>query len=321
MKTILAPWRSAQLGRVFISYRRDDTQWVAGRLTDSLSQYFGDDRVFRDIESIGGGADFAEVIHGTLGKADAAVILIGENWLDTAADAGRRRLDDPEDWVAEEIATTLEAGIPVYPVLVENTQMPKSDELPERLRPLTRYNAVSVSDKRWDSDVARLAKIVALDIPSATERKLSGLNLLISLVLFLSVLVTCAIVCWNVICHIALEYPLPQWLSWICPTAVSTTPEPSLLREWPLSLAHSGITYVAIVTCSVLLFVFAPLIEETRRSYFLAAEWVGAVGAFAFFILLKPISDPYEPISIFFGSTVTAVLMFALMNLSGFRPK
>lgn len=325
IKNILAPWQKGSQGRVFISYRRGDTQWVAGRLADSLSHYFGDDRVFRDVEDIGGGADFGEVIHGTLRQSDAAVILIGDKWLSVADEAGQRRLDDPGDWVAQEIATALKAGIPIYPVLVEGTQMPREDELPERLQALARHNAVSITDSRWDNDVARLAKIVGLDIPSATERKLNGLNLLISLVLLLPVLATCGILVWNIICHIAqtnpLLDPLPDWLSGLgCPSLESPSSD-SALKQWPLSLAQSGITFLAIVPCSVLLFVFARLVEETRRSYFLAAAWLGAVGSTAAFILLEPIPAPYEPIAMFFGATVTALLMFAFMNLSGFRPK
>jgi len=42
-------------GMIFISYRRDDARGIAGRLMDTLSDYFGDGRVFRDIEGIEGG--------------------------------------------------------------------------------------------------------------------------------------------------------------------------------------------------------------------------------------------------------------------------
>lgn len=319
-QTWVLPWQKTSRGRIFISYRRDDSQWVAGRLADSLSQYFGDDRVFRDIEGIGGGADFGEVIHGTLGNSDAAVILIGESWLGATDDTGQRRLDDPDDWVVHEIATALEADIPVYPVLVEGTPMPRADALPERLRPLTRFNALTVSDNRWDSDVARLAKIVSLDIPSATERKLQGANLLVSLALVLSVVFTCTILSWNLICEIAGDFPLPRWLSWFCTTSQTSSPD-SCATQWPLTLAQSGIAFLAIVPSSALLFVFARLVEEKRRPYLLAAAWVGVIGTLIFFILLKPIEDPYEPIAMYFGGTITALLMFALMTLSGFRPK
>jgi hypothetical protein len=340
IRGILFPWYKAAQGRIFISYRREDTRWVAGRLADSLVQYFGDERVFRDIEGIGGGADFGEVIHETLGAADAAVIVIGSEWLNATDETGQRRLDDPGDWVAREIAATLEAGIPVYPVLVEDTQMPRAGELPERLQPLTRYHAVSISDQRWASDVARLAKIVALDIPSATERKLHGLNVLISLALLLAVFTTVAIVVWNLVEQIASGDPIPGGLGgslfdWrdVCLSWLPSSLGPAWCvdsgaghclpygSEWPLSLWQSGITFLAVGPCSVLLFVFARLVDEARRLYFLGAAWVGTVGTLTSFLLLKPICNAYEPVFMFFGSTVTALLMLALMNVSGFRPR
>ena len=177
------PTPRGKMQRIFISYRRGDTQWAAGRLADSLAAYFGDKRVFRDVESIAGGADFGEVIRHTLGSADAVVVLIGPDWLDARDGAGRRRLDEADDWVAREVAAALEAAVPVYPVLVEGTPMPRADELPESLRALTRFNAISISDGRWREDVTRLARIIALDIPSATARQLQRVNLLVSLAL------------------------------------------------------------------------------------------------------------------------------------------
>lgn len=320
VKNLFSLLQKAKLGRVFINYRRTDTQWVAGRLADSLGRYFGDDRVFRDIEGIRGGADFSEVIHNTLGTADAVIVLIGEHWLDASDEDDRRRLDDPDDWVAQEIAAALEVGVPIYPVLVDDAPMPAVEDLPEDLRRLTRLNAVTVSEQRWDEDVARLAKIVSLDIPSATERQLDGLNLLISAALGLTVLVTTTVLFRNLVCHIAKDAGLPGWLSWVCPRGTDALPD-SCTQEWFLSLALSGLPFLAIVPSSALLFVFARHVDESRRPLFLAAAWIGAIGALTSFILLKWICEPYEPISMWFGGTVTALLMLASMNLSGFRPR
>lgn len=160
-------------GKIFISYRRSDAQGVAGRLNDSLGAYFGHDRVFRDIEDIAGGADFGDIIHGNLGSADALVVLIGPEWASTTDGDGQRRLMDPDDWVAAEIGAALDSGTPVFPVLIEDTPMPRPEDLPPRLQPLLRRNAVTITDLRWHHDVTRLAKIVALDIPgSVAERRL-----------------------------------------------------------------------------------------------------------------------------------------------------
>ena len=47
---------------VFISYRRDDSGYAAGRLFDRLSQHFGSDRIFMDIDTIELGIDFASEV-------------------------------------------------------------------------------------------------------------------------------------------------------------------------------------------------------------------------------------------------------------------
>jgi hypothetical protein len=179
-----------QPARIFLNYRRDDTRWISGRLIDSLKAYFGDDRVFRDIESIKGGAEFGDVIETSMQSADAVIVLIGPDWLTVAGEDGKPRLEDPDDWVAREIASALAQGVPVYPVLVEHTPIPRAEDLPEPIRPLVERNAMSISETRWDEDVTRLAKIVGIDVPgSAAERTLNRDRLLISLLLLLAAIV------------------------------------------------------------------------------------------------------------------------------------
>ena len=114
-------------GMIFISYRRDDARGIAGRLMDTLSDYFGDGRVFRDIEGIEGGANFEEVLSKTVGSADAVIVLIGPDWLNVTDKSGQRRLDNPSDWVSQEIAAALQQNLPVFPVLIEDTPMPRAE--------------------------------------------------------------------------------------------------------------------------------------------------------------------------------------------------
>ena len=125
-------WGGKAEGRIFISYRRVDAPGVAGRLSDTLSDYFGPERVFRDIENIEGGADFGQVIEGNLSSADAMIVLIGPEWLEATDESGNRRLDRIDDWVAAEVGAALESGGPVFPVLIEGTPMPDADNLPQR---------------------------------------------------------------------------------------------------------------------------------------------------------------------------------------------
>ena len=46
--------------RVFVSYRRDDSADITGRIHDRLSAHFGSCGVFRDVDSISVGRDFRE---------------------------------------------------------------------------------------------------------------------------------------------------------------------------------------------------------------------------------------------------------------------
>lgn len=141
---------------VFISYRRDDSAGEAGRLADALEARFGKDRIWRDVEDIPAGRDFAHEIDNALAQADVLLVVIGRDWLSVRNAAGRRRLDDPQDFVRLEIESALTHGLRVLPVLVRGTAMPTEGDLPESLRPLVRIQAHEVSDSRWDYDVGRL---------------------------------------------------------------------------------------------------------------------------------------------------------------------
>jgi hypothetical protein len=45
-------------GQIFISYRREESRWSAGRLYDRLCAHFDRKQVFRDIDAIALGEDF-----------------------------------------------------------------------------------------------------------------------------------------------------------------------------------------------------------------------------------------------------------------------
>lgn len=147
---------------IFISYRREDAAGYAGRLYDRLAGHFGAERVFMDVEGIEPGADFVEAIERAVGSCEALIVIIGDEWL-SAESAGRRRLDDPADFVRIETATALARGIRVVPVLVEGAVMPRADQLPADLAPLTRRQAVELSHKQWDASTGIVWK--ALSVP------------------------------------------------------------------------------------------------------------------------------------------------------------
>ena len=138
-------------GRIFISYRRQETAWPAGRLYDVLVEHFPADQVFKDIDNIDPGDDFVDRIAAAVESCDVLLALIGPQWLTITNKRGQRRLDDPEDYVRLEIETALTRKIRVIPILVDEAEMPGTDELPETLAPLVRRNAVQISPLTFDT--------------------------------------------------------------------------------------------------------------------------------------------------------------------------
>ena len=92
---------------------------------------------------------------------DLVLVLIGDNWLDQEPGQPGRRIDADDDFVRVEIESALASpNTRVIPVLVEGAEMPRPADLPESIRPLTRFNAIALDDRRWTADVGRLAATI-----------------------------------------------------------------------------------------------------------------------------------------------------------------
>jgi hypothetical protein len=144
---------------IFINYRREDTAGHSGRLFDSLNSHF-EGRLFMDVDTLEAGVDFVEAIERAVGSCEALIVVIGREWLTITDKAGRRRLDDPTDFVRLEVEAALARRIRVIPVLVQDAPMPSAEELPPSLARLARRNAIELSDARWAYDADRLAHVI-----------------------------------------------------------------------------------------------------------------------------------------------------------------
>ena len=151
---------------IFISYRRGDAEGEAGRLFDDLSAQFGAKAIFMDVMDIKPGRDFRKVIDENVSSCGVLLAMIGKGWINARDDAGRRRLDDPQDFVRLETASALKRDIPVIPVLVHGASMPLAEQLPEELKELAYRNAVELTHARWESDVQVLIKGLRGDLGS-----------------------------------------------------------------------------------------------------------------------------------------------------------
>ncbi|MGD0700449.1 MAG: toll/interleukin-1 receptor domain-containing protein [Trebonia sp.] len=146
---------------IFISYRHADALPHARLLQFNLRERFPDAPVFMDLDSVEAGLEFAKVISDAVNSCGVLVALIGPNWATLSDQEGRRRLDNPDDYVRFEIRTALKRGIRVIPVLVEGAEPPRPQELPSDLRRLARLNALEMScDHRYQYDADRLMSII-----------------------------------------------------------------------------------------------------------------------------------------------------------------
>ena len=149
------------MDEIFLSYRRRDSQNATGRIHDHLEVYFGKDSVFRDIDGIPAGSHFPDVLERAIDKCKIVVAVIGAEWLTVTDDAGRKRLEDPQDYVRQEIAMALEKKT-VIPVLVSHAAMPTRGQLPDAIKGLGDHNAVyAPPNNEFRRSIRSLARQIA----------------------------------------------------------------------------------------------------------------------------------------------------------------
>jgi hypothetical protein len=175
--------------KVFISYRREDSAAYAGRIQDRLERELGRDLLFIDVDGIPLGVNFVKVLHEEVAQCGVLLAVIGPSWLDLRDEDGTRRLDNPTDFVRIEIAAALQREIPVIPILLDGTRVPKADQLPEDLKELALRNGLNVHHASFHTDLDRLIRElnrqlgvnrqaastpIGANTPSRAENKLSS---------------------------------------------------------------------------------------------------------------------------------------------------
>ena len=151
------------MSKLFISYRRDDSADVTGRVHDRLKGHFGDGSIVLDIDTVPTAFDFRKCIGETVNQCDVLLAVIGDRWLGArftdGPQQGGRRLDDNHDHVRIEIESALARGIPVVPLLVGKAMMPAEAHLPDGLKQLAFRNAAEArSGLDFHAQVDRLIR-------------------------------------------------------------------------------------------------------------------------------------------------------------------
>jgi len=147
--------------KIFISYRRADSTYLIGRIRDRLTNVFGEQSVFRDLDDIPAGVDFSIVLQKETNECNVMLVVIGPLWAGVTDSQGNKRLFADNDYTRMEVEAGLrqlgQNGTTVIPVLVMNAAMPSPQELPESLVQLTFQNAISIrNDPDFNHDMERL---------------------------------------------------------------------------------------------------------------------------------------------------------------------
>ena len=162
LERLVTSKRKGRAGAIFISYRRSDSADITGRIYDRLVEEYGRTSIFKDVDSIPLGTDFKEYLDRKVSECNFLLAVIGDRWLDASDETGKRRLDDPQDFVRVEIESALEKSIPVIPLLVREAKMPLAERLPASLKRLVYQNGIPIRpDPDFHRDMDRL--IAALD--------------------------------------------------------------------------------------------------------------------------------------------------------------
>jgi pterin-4a-carbinolamine dehydratase len=142
---------------LFISYRRDDTRWIARILYRYLSVGYGANRVFMDRIEIRGGDDWKSKISEKLRQATVVLVIIGPQWLTLQTSVGRPRIDGEDDWVRTEVRTGLEDGRRLVPLYVDGaTPISNPALLPLDLQRLVSIQGIELHEKLWDASLIEL---------------------------------------------------------------------------------------------------------------------------------------------------------------------
>lgn len=128
--------------RYFISYRREDSKQIAGRVYDKLLTRWQSTEIFFDIDSIPLGVDFRAYTREILSSCSHVLVLVGERFVGN--DLEQPRIKDQNDFVRTELEMAFSMGISVIPATIDDARMPAPDLLPEEIRDFSFLNAAKL---------------------------------------------------------------------------------------------------------------------------------------------------------------------------------
>lgn len=133
--------------QIFISYRRDGGEFLAGRVSDKLTDKGYE--VFYDVESMRSGP-FNEQIYRAIDQCTDVLLVLPPNALD--------RCKNEDDWVRKEIVYSLKTGKNVIPLLMPGFEWPVV--LPEGMENVDKQEGVKVDSAYFNAMIQRIEELI-----------------------------------------------------------------------------------------------------------------------------------------------------------------
>ena len=139
---------------VFISYRRATGSQLASLLKVHLE--LRGLSVFLDVAELGSGK-FDEAILTTIAHSNNLILVLSEASLDRC-----KGDTNVHDWLHKEVVCAMENTIHSVPVVEPSFHWPKEEELPEDIRQIVKWNAVSWSHEYQEACIEKLISFLKL---------------------------------------------------------------------------------------------------------------------------------------------------------------
>jgi TIR domain-containing protein len=142
--------------RVFISYRRTEKPRAVKVLYQQLANRLGEAQVFSDITKIHVADKFRDRIFDAIDDCDLFILMVGSRTFSELGENGRRRIDDPQDWVRQEVLRAMRRKVPIVPVLLNGSSPLTRKQLPRKLAKLADIQAMSTRNRLLSSVVTEI---------------------------------------------------------------------------------------------------------------------------------------------------------------------
>ena len=147
------------MASIFLCYRNGDGALGAALLDVMLSPILGQDEVFRASRSIPPGDSYSDAIRRALKDCDTMLVIVGQRWLELMS-SHRALPDGDADWVRYEIATALENGARIIPILIENVAPLQRSQLSADIAALADLHYFRFNHRSIHRDAADLAAML-----------------------------------------------------------------------------------------------------------------------------------------------------------------